>query len=134
MLPRPGGALHSPSTCGAEQQPTQRIRHCRFSAAHATGTTPRLHPETNSLRQLIRDQLFVRASIGCDPVGPIAPPHASLISRGDIIGVQKDLILLLLAPDTDTAVRRVVENGADRRMGPSTWVTMPVPCRVVLAR
>ncbi|OCB10423.1 hypothetical protein A5689_06095 [Mycobacterium intracellulare subsp. yongonense] len=68
-FPDASGALHPPSTCGAEQQAAQRIRHCRFSAAHETGTTPCLRPKTNSLHQFIGNQRFMRAAIWCDPVG-----------------------------------------------------------------
>ncbi|KZS69333.1 hypothetical protein A4G27_02185 [Mycobacterium kansasii] len=62
------GTLHPPSARGAIQHPAQRIRHCRFSAADETGTTPCLYTKTNSLSQIIGDQRFVRAAVWCDPV------------------------------------------------------------------
>ncbi|ORW56958.1 hypothetical protein AWC20_14850 [Mycobacterium parmense] len=133
-FPDASGALHPPSTRGTEKQPAERIRHRRFSAAHETGTTPCQRPKTNSLHQFIGNQRFMRAAVWCDPVGLITPPHTSLIPRRDIIGVDQDLVFLLLAPNTDTAVRRVVEYRADRRMGPSSRVTMTIPRRVVLTR
>ncbi|OBK41254.1 hypothetical protein A5658_19220 [Mycobacterium sp. 1245111.1] len=133
LLPWSGGTLHAASTCGTEQQPAQRIWHRRFSATHKTRTPPRLHPKSDSPRQLVSDQRFVRSPVRCDPVDLVTPPHASLVPGSDIVGVDQDLVFLLLAPHTNTAVRRVVEDCADRRMGPSARITVPVPRRVILA-
>lgn len=64
----------------------------------------------------------------------ITPPHPGLIPRRDIVRVDQDLVFLLLAPNTDTAIRRVVEYGANRRMRPSSRVTMTIPRLAILAR
>ena len=96
-LPDAGSALHPTTTRGAEQQPAKRIRHRRFSAADKTKTPPRLRPKTNSLRQFVRNQRFMRAALGRDPICLITPPHTCLIPRSDIVRVDQNLVRLLLA-------------------------------------
>src|SRR5262249_37775047 len=96
------GTLHPSSTCGAEQQPTQRIWHRRFSAANETRTTPRECAKTNSLSQIVMDQRFVRAAVRRDPVFLITPAHSRFVPSGDIVRVDQDFVFLLLAPNADT--------------------------------
>ncbi|ORV79877.1 hypothetical protein AWC07_22175 [Mycobacterium gastri] len=134
LFPDAGGALHPPSAGGAEQQPAQRIGHRRIPAADQARTPPRLCPKANSLSRIVRNQRFVRAAVRCDPVGLITPPHARLVPSGDIVRVDQHLVFLLLAPHSDAEICRVVEDGADRRMRPTTRVAVAIACRVVLAR
>lgn len=93
-----------------------------------------MHAKPDRVGEIVGDKRFVGAARGCDPLRFVTPPHARLMPGSDVVRVDEDLVFLLPAPDADTPIRRVVEDGADRRVRPASRVAVTIPHRVVLAR
>nr|WP_211658940.1 hypothetical protein [Phytoactinopolyspora halophila] len=76
----------------------------------------------------------MRLVVGHAPAVAAPPAHLRLVARSDVVGVDECFELFLLAPDPNTGVDGVDQNGADGGVCPASLVPVRVASWVVLRR
>src|SRR5271163_2260593 len=113
-------ALHPAPAVPAVQPPAQNVRvsdpQVRLAAA-APGAPGVGHDGLRGLEVPGGDQRLVDGGIGPDPAAGLVPAHPGLIARGDVVDVQKSLVLALLVPDLPTGISGVAHDDADGGLG-----------------
>jgi len=77
---------------------------------------------------------FLGKGLGPDPLPGVVPAQPGLITAGDVVDVEEDLVFALLVPYLPAGVAGVAQDGTDGGLGPSLAGAVRVAGRVVLGR